>query len=68
MPCRTAAGVFGMARTIRAPSPSSARMPPVLRPAMIEMNSVPGPASAAKAGSVADASCGLMARTTAPGR
>ena len=38
MPWRTAAGVLGMARTIAAVSSTSERMPPMVRPAMIDRN------------------------------
>ena len=65
MPCRTAAGVFGIARTM-APSPSSARMPAMVRPAMIDSITAEF-VKRAYCGSVSAAFCGLTASTTAAG-
>jgi len=64
MPRRTAAGVFGIARAIRASPPSDARMVALFTPAITDTTSGPSAAIAPSAAAAAGKFCGLTARTT----
>ena len=67
MPRPTAAGVFGMARTIGVAAPSAASRLRIGVPAAMERKSVPPFPSAASRGSAAPIACGLTASTATAG-